>query len=439
MANQKGFLKIPAVLLVLGMVLAGCTNPANMAIVNHTNQAGNDDNNGGDGNNGGSDTSSVVYITSTADGKTVELTIIQPLANRALVSLPNGSTYVLKIDGVVVSKGTVVTGADGTAVFTSEQGYSFTAEIRDDSVAILTTVITDTGETIALPDDFRREGGNYHDGYPFVLVSDNTLSINIFGRGDGVSFLPTDPRCDKWVLQDDESKGVFPIGKWVNNTDEEEFIFFTASTMTRVSPWFDTYCYDYTINGTNLVLANGFIVPYIPTIEEQEYIDHFHSVYETSFRQARPWIPATSTISPQARKTKTDVGDGRMLGIDFGIVDHPDMTFVNDPDVIGTWEVADFVHDPAEYDPAVPRNPNANSWQGLKFEANGVLREKYYSGDWSEGGSSWTNGLLQTGSTAPEYAIETYAEGMYIFVQWKSGDYTVRADKPWYYVFKKTT
>jgi hypothetical protein len=418
MANKKGFCVMMGIMLTFGLVLTGCPMGTN-----------NENNDG--------DSISVIYTTSTADGKTVELAIIQPSASRAIVSLPNGSTYVLKIDGVVVSKGTVVTGINGVTTFTSDKGYTFTAEIEDDTVAILDSIITDNGETITLP-DFGRKNENYHQEYPFILTGD-TLSINIFGRGNGTSpFLPSDPRCDTWELQNDENKGTFPIGKWVTsgNTNNEEFILFTASIMTRVSPWFDTYRYDYTINGTNLVLTSSYRVPYIPTQDEQEYIDNFHSSYETTFRAARPWIPATSTINPKATKAQIDVGEGKMLGIDFRVADHPDMTFVNDAAVIGTWEVVDFVDDPAGYNPSSPQSPQSNLWAGLRFEANGVLHQKYSSTDWQQVGS-WTKGILQTGDTAPTYEIKTYEEGTYIFVQWKSRDYTIRATKPCYYVFKK--
>jgi hypothetical protein len=398
-----------------------------------------------DGENNTGETTSITYTSLTPDGKAIELIITKPPENRAVVTLPNGSTYVLKIDGVVVSKGTVITGGDGKAVFTSEKGYTFTAEIGDDAVAILDTVTMDDGTTITLP-EFGHKNDNYYDEYLFVLSSDSTvLSINIFRSGDGTAaYLPTDERCAKWVLQNDENKGVFPIGKWIESgdvgkgEDEQSFLLFTASTLTRVSPWFDTYRYDYRIDGTNLLLSSIYRVPYIPTAEEQEYIDNFHTLYETAFRAARLWIPATSTISPTATKVKIELDGGKKLGIEFNIVDNPDMAFINDNAVIGVWTVVDFVDEYAGYNPSNPQQPDTNFWAGLKFEENGVLSQKYRGdADWHNGGK-WTKGVLQTGNTAPEYEIKTYADGAYIFVQWKSGDYTVRARKPSYYVFKKT-
>ena len=40
--------------------------------------------------------------------------------------------------------------------------------------------------------------------------------------------------------------------------------------------------------------------------------------------------------------------------------------------------------------------------------------------------------------TIPSYTIKNMDGGDYIFIQWKSGDYTIRRSKPCYYVFKKT-
>jgi hypothetical protein len=418
------------VVLVLVFVFSGCPNPAG----SNTNNTGS---NGNTGNNTNAHTT-ITYMSLTPDGKTVELIITSPSASRAAVTLPNGSTYVLKIDGEVVSRGTVATAEDGKAVFTSEKGNTFTAEIGEDSVAILDTVIKDDGTTVTLP-DLGYKNDNFHDEYSFELSPDKTvLSLNIFRRGDGTEYLPSDPRCDQWTLQDDGNRGTFPIGKWISTKNSEEFLLFTESVLTRVSPWLDTYRYDYSIEGQLLVLSSWYRVPYIPTEAEQDYIDNFQSI-EAGFRQARPWIPETSTINPRATKVKLDVGGGTMLGIDFQIVDHPDMAFENDADVIGTWTVVDFVDDYDDYDDDTPQTQESDLfWSGLIFEADGVLQTKYRDGDWSTRGS-WTKGILQIGNTAPEYEIKTYNSGTYIFVQWKSGDYTIRARKPSYYVFKKVS
>jgi sarcosine oxidase delta subunit len=90
------------------------------------------------------------------------------------------------------------------------------------------------------------------DEFPFILSPDsNTLTVNIMGRGNGVtSYLPADPECDTWTLQNDVNKGTFPIGKWVKG---EEYILFTATAITRHA-WTDTTGI-YSINSDTGILS----------------------------------------------------------------------------------------------------------------------------------------------------------------------------------------
>jgi hypothetical protein len=64
---------------------------------------------------------------------------------------------------------------------------------------------------------------------PFIL-SDDVLTINMWGRGHGEGiYIPTDPACDKYKLQDGLNKGTFPVGKWINIDDAREYILFTQT------------------------------------------------------------------------------------------------------------------------------------------------------------------------------------------------------------------
>jgi hypothetical protein len=356
----------------------------------------------------------VVYASIVADGRIVELTFVFP------------ENYVLKIDGVAASQGTMFFDDNDIATFTSTAGETFRAQGGSYFLIFFDTIITDAGESLSVT-ELGYKNTDYHEELPFILsITGAELSINVFGRGDGTNvYQPTNPNCDKWVLQDAGNKGTFPIGTWVSSHYGDESLLFTAKTLTIDSP-FDTYMHDYTIEDGKLVLSNRYLMSHVLTSDEQEYIVNFHSKYEAAFREAHPWIPVTSTINPKSIKQ----------GYDYQIADHPDMTFVNDPDVLGTWLVCDFTDDPAGYDPARPVQPGADYWSGLKFEANGVLRHKIrVNADWQLG--SWTKNLLCIRTVAPTYEIKTFPAGTYIFVQWKLGDYTGPALKPSYYVFKK--
>jgi hypothetical protein len=138
MANKKILWGMLITALTLELVLIGCpTETGNTGSTNNT------------GNNG--ETASISYTSTTDDGKKIDLIITKPSEPRVIVILPIGSTYVLKIDGVVVSKGTVITGEDGLVRFTSEKGYIFVAEIGDDTIAIFDTVTLDNGNNVILP------------------------------------------------------------------------------------------------------------------------------------------------------------------------------------------------------------------------------------------------------------------------------------------------
>lgn len=125
------------------------------------------------------------------------------------------------------------------------------------------------------------------------------------------------------------------------------------------------------------------------------------------------FVPATSTISP----------DGR-------IVDKIDVAFEDDAAAIGTWKSVDFVE-------------NAENFQaGMKVWKGDLLLKELQllpGGKTPKPWETWTKGLLlhQGDKTASEYTIKDVNGTPYMFLQWKSGDYSQHHQRPWYYVLKK--
>jgi len=113
--------------------------------------------------------------------------------------------------------------------------------------------------------------------------------------------------------------------------------------------------------------------------------------YEPPFGK-KAHIPPTSTINKEGR-----------------IVDKIDYPFVNDPQLIGTWNSVDFVGEMKQF--------KAKPW-------------------WT-----WTKGLVfhSGDKTASKYTIKDIEGSTYMFYEWKSGDYTIRYRKPSYYVLKKVS
>jgi len=103
-------------------------------------------------------------------------------------------------------------------------------------------------------------------------------------------------------------------------------------------------------------------------------------------------------------------------------------TFVNDPELIGTWQSVDFVSEIEDFSPA------QRCWTGelflkeMTFLPNGKTSGRY----------TWTKGSLYNGPTQAQYYIKQINGSAYLFMPWLSGDVAIRKMKPKYYVLKKT-
>jgi len=121
------------------------------------------------------------------------------------------------------------------------------------------------------------------------------------------------------------------------------------------------------------------------------------------------------------------------------IEDKVDYPFVDDPQVIGTWETVDIVKTIDEFD------PDGTQWFGRFFlkqfniAADGKLSGLTSDGLIPEGNITWTNGLIldKRDKTAGKYEIKELKGDTYLFFEWKSGDYTFREIQPEYFVLKK--
>ena len=102
--------------------------------------------------------------------------------------------------------------------------------------------------------------------------------------------------------------------------------------------------------------------------------------------------------------------------------------FVDDPEVLGKWESVDFVGAIDDFTPGEQAWTDDLFLKGLNFMAEGRT-----SGPWK-----WTKGYLYHPGDQAEgkYEIKTIAGTKYLFMEWISGDVTIRGEKPWFYVMK---
>jgi bla regulator protein BlaR1 len=110
--------------------------------------------------------------------------------------------------------------------------------------------------------------------------------------------------------------------------------------------------------------------------------------------------------------------------------DDINLAFVNDPQVIGTWESADMVTNISEFSTSQKQFQGDIAMKSLTFLENGETPD-----DWL----TWTKGvLIHTGDgTASHYEIQEISGSTYMFLEWKSGDYIFKGMKPKYCVLKK--
>ncbi|NMM62707.1 peptidase M56 [Clostridium sp. P21] len=110
--------------------------------------------------------------------------------------------------------------------------------------------------------------------------------------------------------------------------------------------------------------------------------------------------------------------------------DKVDYPFVNDAKLIGRWQSVDFVKDINDF------KVDSKSWNDDLF-----VKELNFlqDGKVSKSAFTWTKGIIlnQASKTASKYVIKEINGSTYMFFEWKSGDYTMRGMKPYYYVMKK--
>ena len=130
----------------------------------------------------------------------------------------------------------------------------------------------------------------------------------------------------------------------------------------------------------------------------------------------------------KATLAEADLPEGSFINEAGRIVDRIDYPFVNDPNALGYWRSVDFVGQIDEFDPKA--KPSLDLY----------LKELYIQ---PEGKTNWawrwTKGLLlhSGDKTASPYLIQEMDGQIYMFLTWKSGDYTIRHRRPAYYVLKK--
>ena len=132
----------------------------------------------------------------------------------------------------------------------------------------------------------------------------------------------------------------------------------------------------------------------------------------------------------------------------YDIMDNYD--FVIDEKAVGTWESVDFVNKVDDFKAGEKQWKHSNLfWVNNVFYDDGSVLTTFDTGVSGRTFAltgvmrtitrKWTKGCIVMGETIPAYVIKNIDGTDYMFIQWKSGDYTIRGMEPSYYVFAKVT
>jgi bla regulator protein blaR1 len=121
------------------------------------------------------------------------------------------------------------------------------------------------------------------------------------------------------------------------------------------------------------------------------------------------------------------------------LTDNVDLPFIDDPQVIGKWEVVDFVDKINDFDSESKSYEEKLYLSNLVFIKSGQMLDSFGNGNLFYSGSTWTNGVIINPEIqiASKYEIKEINGNKYMFMEWKSGDYIIRFMKPNYYVLKQ--
>ncbi|MHB1484309.1 MAG: MerR family transcriptional regulator [Saccharofermentanales bacterium] len=122
------------------------------------------------------------------------------------------------------------------------------------------------------------------------------------------------------------------------------------------------------------------------------------------------------------------------------------LPFVTDENVIGKWVSYDCIKEIVKFDPDTHRFPQDSLyWKTVEFVDDGNCKISFEynpnnsKSDYEQPDFTWTKGfvLAHISKVAEAYEIHRIKGCDYLFVEWKSGDYTLAGKKPVYYVFRR--
>ncbi len=119
--------------------------------------------------------------------------------------------------------------------------------------------------------------------------------------------------------------------------------------------------------------------------------------------------------------------------------DKVDYIFKNDEQVLGIWNCIDFCQLEKQFVPSQDKSKFDLVFKQLIVCENGKIIVEYRDDEILSNKLTWTNGAIidKNSKKVMNYSIKIIDGNTYLFMQWKSGDYTYSGNIFGQYVFKK--
>lgn len=124
---------------------------------------------------------------------------------------------------------------------------------------------------------------------------------------------------------------------------------------------------------------------------------------------------------------------------EISIKDNTNIPFIKDEEVVGFWEAVDYVRSFDQFKVGQRFWGSEPFLKEYVFKPDGSLIVSYTDKSLGVAFINWSKGVVinKKVSTVSEYQIKNIDGDKYMFVEWKSGDYTFGGEVRGYYVFKK--
>jgi len=132
------------------------------------------------------------------------------------------------------------------------------------------------------------------------------------------------------------------------------------------------------------------------------------------------------------------VSDKKFKISDFARQENINVPFVIDDKIIGVWKSVGFVKNISDFNP--DKNYSEYLWlKEIEFNPNGYAARKYFDVAEVNFSDKWSKGVLLDPKklVVSHYSFKTINGILYMFMEWKMGNYVYGGEDPSYYVFIK--